>query len=65
MKFNKVLEYSNNLINADIDYSKLMEKHKYGNISDREMETLDFGVNELQYWANKIKATVNMKKKNR
>ncbi len=62
-KINKTLEYSNNLINADIDYSKLMVKHKSGNISDEELETLFFGAKELDYWANKIEATVNMNRK--
>ncbi|MCD8415736.1 hypothetical protein LNI89_10235 [Tenacibaculum dicentrarchi] len=62
-KINKVLEYSNNLINADIDYSKLMVKLKLGNISDKELETLSFGTKELEFWANKIESTVNMKRK--
>ena len=60
-RIDKVCEYANNLINAEEDYSKLMVKLKSGIISDKELEFLSSGSKELEYWANKIEDTYNMK----
>jgi hypothetical protein len=62
-KINQILKDADNLLNADSEYSKLNEKLKSGTISKEELKTLSIGIDELQYWSNKIENSVSEIKK--